>query len=113
WTTVAVDATLRRFSVTTGSNVTSVTAGIRIATSGDAVRMVAAQVERYSDATAYIPTTSATVSRATEMIEASSLVPLRYRATAGTLYAAAVAGPSGKQRTWLQLDDGSESNRIM
>ena len=66
-----------------------------------------AQFEALPFPTSYIPTTSATASRAADSLSAVTWPVM----TAGTLYAQADAGYTAQAQRVIQIDDGTESNR--
>lgn len=73
-----------------------------------------AQLEAGSFATSYIPTTSATVTRASELPVVSSLASIGYNSAEGTIFAEYVS-PPGQAATFnptiFSLNDGTGGNR--
>ena len=65
WTTVAVTSTWTRF-ILTRENVTNPGVGIRIVTKDDAVYAWGAQLESKNNASSYIPTTTAAITKTTD-----------------------------------------------
>lgn len=63
WSAITISGTWTRFSVTVTPSAGSRTAGIRLATSGDAVEIWGAQLEQRSTVTAYTPTTDQPITR--------------------------------------------------
>ena len=63
WSAITISDTWTRFSVTVTPSAGSKTAGIRLATSGDAVEIWGAQLEQRSTVTAYTPTTDQPITR--------------------------------------------------
>lgn len=63
WSAITISGTWTRFSVTVTPSAGSRTAGIRLATNGDAVEIWGAQLEQRSAVTAYTPTTDQPITR--------------------------------------------------
>jgi hypothetical protein len=70
-----------------------------------------AQLEEGSYATSYIPTTSASVTRNTDVISKTGISSLIGQ-TEGTLYAEIYANQAGGQQNWFEINDGSLDNWI-
>ncbi|MCO6981866.1 phage head spike fiber domain-containing protein, partial [Pseudomonas aeruginosa] len=63
WSAITITETWARFSTTVTPSAGSRTAGIRLATNGDAVEIWGAQLEQRSSVTAYTPTTNQPITR--------------------------------------------------
>jgi hypothetical protein len=81
---------------------------------GDILYGWGAQLETGSVATSYIPTTTAAVTRATDVISVSGAVRDSIGQTEGTLYAEIVAQPYNNATfpAILQVDDNTDSQRF-
>jgi hypothetical protein len=94
----------------TGSGRTPTFTGV----TGDVLYGWGAQVETGSVATTYIPTTTAAVSRAADVISASgALVSGLIGQTEGTIYAEVDIRNMAKETYTLEIDDGVNANRII
>lgn len=86
---------------------------LRIGTSGDSFIVLHMQNENGADKTTPIPTAGASVTRAVDLLT----VPLSafpFDATKGTIYVEGVStGLNNTQRTFFQIDDGSNNNRYL
>ncbi len=71
-----------------------------------------AQLETGSVATSYIPTTAGTGSRSADVISVSGAVSGSIGQTEGTMYAEVDVRNLGKESWILQIDDGSNTNRV-
>jgi len=113
WTAITVTSSWTRVQVPSAT-VTNPIVGFRIVTSGDAIAVDFVQEETGAFITSPIATTTATVTRAADVITmATSLAPAV--GAAATLYAEYL--PTNQlqaaARLAVQVDDGSTANRIM
>ena len=111
YTTVTLTASWQRFTLSAQST-TNPTFGIKMVTSGDAVAWDCAQFEAGTFATSPILTTSASVTRALDVANVSS-IPW-FNATTGSFVIEAMlitSSPATNQST-VDFHDGSTSNRI-
>ena len=76
WSAITITETWARFSITATPSAGSRTAGIRLATNGDAVEIWGAQLEQRSTVTAYTPTTDQPITRyVPQLMTAAANVP--------------------------------------
>ncbi len=121
WQTILSQATVERdqwvrktLTFTTNATYTTTIVGAGISTGTPGLQSYAclAQLEQGSFATSYIPTTSATVTRAADFLQ----IPVGswFSGTAGTFWASSIstASGAGNWRRVAEVSDGTSSNRI-
>jgi hypothetical protein len=110
WTAITVTADWTRVSIPS-QTVTNPVFGFRIVTDTDAIAVYGVQNENGAFPTSYIPTTTASVTRAADACSiATSLFP--YSATAGSAIVNAQMF-STSLGSVMQIDDGGIANRIL
>jgi len=111
WTTVTISSLYTQVACA-AQTVASGTVGFRMAVSGDVIEVDFTQGEVGPVATSVIPTTAGTGSRSADVISVSGAVSGCIGQTEGTMYAEVDVRNLGKESWILQIDDGSNTNRV-
>ena len=112
WQTVTLTSAFAPFN-SGAQTVASGQVGIRMIASGDVIEVDFTQAEIGPVPTSPIPTTTAAVSRAADVISASgALVSGLIGQTEGTIYAEVDVRALGAAKNIMQIDEGASTNRI-
>lgn len=113
WTAITPSGTGWNVKEIATQTLANPTVGFRIGTNGDSFAIDLVQNENGADRTTPIPTAGATVTRAVD-VHTVALSAFPFDVTKGTIYCEGVSGGlNNTQRTFFQIDDGSNNNRFL
>lgn len=113
WTPITVTAAWTRVSIPS-QTVTDPIVGFQIATSGDSIAVDVVQNENGAFITSAIPTTTAAVARAADVITLATSSITGFSATTLTMYTEMYgAGQTGAAGRAMEIHDGSANERIL
>lgn len=107
WTTKTLTTQWQRFDIT--QTLANPVIGVRIVTNGDVIEVYGSGLEATGYATSYIPTTTASVTRAADVISIGSITGLDYPLTLFAEFER--ASDTGATETLFSVDDGDATDR--
>lgn len=111
WTAITLTSSWQRFGPA-GATVTNPSVGFRLGTSGDVIEVDYVQLENGAFASSAIGTTSASATRAADVVRVSNLATLGFNPTEGTLLVEfeMMGIVTGQQQRAMEFNNGTNSN---